>query len=288
MDVVQNLPQSDVVILDRGDGTSAAVHLHGATLLSWQCQGKEILFLSQNAVFDHKKAIRGGVPLVFPHFGPWQHGPQHGFARIKRWKLEIPPSKDKHGNVISAFSLEDDEFTRSSWEKRFRLVYTLVLQEKELSFSLVVHSNDQNPFEFTTLLHTYFRTPDVTRTAVIGLQQLKYTDKVNNDQVLEETREAILLSENYDRIYSNCPPEIVVGRIADGNCSAVLRTLNFPDIVLWNPWTEKAKAMSDFGDEEYKNMICVEAGNVSQPIKIDPGQQIEFTQSIQILPAPSL
>lgn len=32
------------------------------------------------------------------------------------------------------------------------------------------------------------------------------------------------------RIYSNSPPEIVIGRIADGTCSAVVRTLNFPDI----------------------------------------------------------
>ena len=26
----------------------------------------------------------------------------------------------------------------------------------------------------------------------------------------------------------------------------------FPDAVLWNPWSTKAKGMSDFGDEEYK------------------------------------
>ena len=25
-----------------------------------------------------------------------------------------------------------------------------------------------------------------------------------------------------------------------------------PDAVIWNPWAEKAKAMSDFGDDEYK------------------------------------
>ena len=32
--------------------------------------------------------------------------------------------------------------------------------------------------------------------------------------------------------------------------------------VVWNPWVAKAKAMADFGDEEYHHMVCVESGNV--------------------------
>ena len=35
------------------------------------------------------KAIRGGVPVCFPQFGPWEFGPQHGFARDSaKWKVE--------------------------------------------------------------------------------------------------------------------------------------------------------------------------------------------------------
>ena len=35
------------------------------------------------------QAIRGGVPVCFPSFGPWEFGAQHGFARIsKDWKVE--------------------------------------------------------------------------------------------------------------------------------------------------------------------------------------------------------
>lgn len=38
---------------------------------------------------------------------------------------------------------------------------------------------DEKPFEFTTLLHTYFRVPDVTKTTVSGLTGLTYVDKVH-------------------------------------------------------------------------------------------------------------
>ena len=28
--------------------------------------------------------------------------------------------------------------------------------------------------------------------------------------------------------------------------------------VVWNPWTAKSARMSDFGDDEYQRMLCVE------------------------------
>jgi hypothetical protein len=43
--------------------------LWGATLTSWICDGVERIFLSENAIFNEVKAIRGGIPLVFPQFG---------------------------------------------------------------------------------------------------------------------------------------------------------------------------------------------------------------------------
>jgi glucose-6-phosphate 1-epimerase len=31
--------------------------------------------------------------------------------------------------------------------------------------------------------------------------------------------------------------------------------------VVWNPWIEKAKAMADFGDDEWPTMLCIETTN---------------------------
>ena len=37
----------------------------GATVTSWKCNGQEMLFVSQQAVLNGTKAIRGGIPLIF-------------------------------------------------------------------------------------------------------------------------------------------------------------------------------------------------------------------------------
>jgi D-hexose-6-phosphate mutarotase len=43
--------------------------------------------------------------------------------------------------------------------------------------------------------------------------------------------------------------------------------------VLWNPWITKAQQMPDFGNDEYKQMVCVESGNVaSNKVTLPPGR----------------
>jgi len=85
--------QWERVDICRDDKNKAVVNLHGATLQSWIHDGTEMIFVSKNAVFDNKKAVRGGIPVVFPCFGPWDLGPQHGFARISKWQLASGPTK---------------------------------------------------------------------------------------------------------------------------------------------------------------------------------------------------
>ena len=44
--------------------------------------------------------------------------------------------------------------------------------------------------------------------------------------------------------------------------------------VVWNPWQAKARAMADFGDDEYQGMVCVESGNVGDnKLMLAPGQR---------------
>lgn len=48
-------------------GETVVVLLHGATVLSWKdAAGDEKLWLSEGAKLDGTKAVRGGIPLVFP------------------------------------------------------------------------------------------------------------------------------------------------------------------------------------------------------------------------------
>lgn len=47
-------------------GESVQVLLHGATVISWKSGGQENLFLSEKAILDGSKPVRGGIPVVFP------------------------------------------------------------------------------------------------------------------------------------------------------------------------------------------------------------------------------
>ncbi len=94
---------STLVTLVHGQAkdTSCAVHRTGATIISWKVDDEENIFVSSKAVLDGSKPIRGGVPVCFPSFGPWEFGPQHGFARSSNnWKVDKEPTVDeKTGDV---------------------------------------------------------------------------------------------------------------------------------------------------------------------------------------------
>ena len=48
-------------------GEAVDVLLHGATVISWRDRaGNEKLWLSDAAKLDGSKAVRGGIPIVFP------------------------------------------------------------------------------------------------------------------------------------------------------------------------------------------------------------------------------
>src|SRR4051812_49170306 len=69
----------------------AHVYLQGAHVTHYQPKGgKAVLFMSGKSHFAAGKAIRGGVPLIFPWFGAKADNPkapQHGFARSTEWEL---------------------------------------------------------------------------------------------------------------------------------------------------------------------------------------------------------
>ncbi|KAA0184676.1 hypothetical protein HAZT_HAZT002848 [Hyalella azteca] len=150
----------------------------GATVVSWRVNNQEQLFVSKQSVFDGKRPIRGGIPIVFPQFGPSNTGPQHGFARISRWELKKPPERLPTGDVEAMFQLLDNEYTRTMWNYPFSLTYRLILREKELHFNISVYNPGAETLSCNLLLHTYFKVPDVRRCQITGMRGCTYIDKV--------------------------------------------------------------------------------------------------------------
>ena len=71
------------------DGAQATVLLHGAHLVSWiPAGGQEQLYLSPTTLYGEGRAVRGGVPVVFPQFN--MRGPlaaKHGLSRRQMERL---------------------------------------------------------------------------------------------------------------------------------------------------------------------------------------------------------
>ncbi|ORZ26220.1 galactose mutarotase-like domain-containing protein [Absidia repens] len=272
-----------VVTLQHPSGATAKVSLFGATVTSWISNGIERLFVSKDAILDGSKAIRGGIPLVFPIFGTKAHIPlpQHGFARNSYWDyLGILTDNDE---VAVRFSLKDNQLTkdqRQSWPHSFRLVYTVTLTATQLKTYLTVKNEDSDTMEFNTLLHTYFRVKDIANVSVEGLSSYTFADKVAGGATSVENRDKITIAEEVDRVYQDVQDHLQLNT-GDGQ-KLMIDKSGMKDTVVWNPWIEKAQGMGDFGNEEYHEMICVEVGSVAQWVHLEGGQTWTGGQTISI------
>jgi hypothetical protein len=59
------------------------------------------------------------------------------------------------------------------------------------------------------------------------------------------------------------------------------------DVVVWNPGPERAKAIADLGDDDWRHYVCVEPGRVSPATAahhagaaLRPGQAYTLTQEV--------
>ncbi|KAI9055149.1 hypothetical protein LZ554_000113 [Drepanopeziza brunnea f. sp. 'monogermtubi'] len=283
-------------------GESVEVLLYGATIISWKDgEGQERLWLSELAKLDGSKAVRGGVPLVFPVFGTApDHAetsklPQHGFARTSRWEFlgkstsessSLPSSSAGDDSVKLDFGLSPSnlsEESKKAWPYAFGLIYSVTLSREGLNTSLVVRNEGETAWDFQTLMHTYFRVKDISAVSVAGLESSPYSDKVApRAEPYTSDGSAISVSSKIDRVYTPAggPTSAVV--ISEGGkkkYSLVRDNLN--EVVVWNPWEEDAANLADFSPNEgYKEMICVEAGAVKGWQKLEQGETWEGGQQV--------
>ncbi|CEL10689.1 Putative Possible apospory-associated protein c (AFU_orthologue; AFUA_4G08880) [Aspergillus calidoustus] len=291
---------NNVVQATLPSGESVTVHLYGATVTSWKtASGAEQLWLSEAAALDGSKPIRGGIPVVFPVFGPppANHAtsslPQHGFARNSLWEFlgksssESTASSTTADNAVkldfglSSSMLSND--TKSKWPYEFGLVYSVTLSREGLGTSLQVRNQGSENFEFQVLLHTYLAIEDISTIQIKSLQGKSYIDKVLNATEHTETATTLQIASETDRVYKGLDPAvpIVVSSASNGDLFSITRE-GLTDAVIWNPWIEKAKGMGDFSpDDGYKKMVCVEAGAVSSWTALEAGESWEGGQFIR-------
>lgn len=271
MDAVTSVQfgQLPAVCLQAPDGAQATITLFGAHLVSWTpAGGSERLFCSARSALDGNKAIRGGMPLIFPQFSARGDGMRHGFARVSTWRLAA--SGIEHGAVFAEFALSSDDPLASAWPHGFALLFRVTLKADTLQLALRVRNTGSDAFSFAAALHTYFKVDDLAGVTIDGLEGTLYSDQTANPPQSGRQSERLLrCPDQLDRIYHAIP-----GDLALWTASGTLRLQQqgFNDAVVWNPGAADAAALSDLADEEFRHFICIEPALID-PCRLEPGQE---------------
>ncbi|OGA97918.1 MAG: D-hexose-6-phosphate mutarotase [Burkholderiales bacterium RIFCSPHIGHO2_12_FULL_69_20] len=259
------------------DGAELTVLLHGGQIVSWIPGGdQERLYLSPDAVAGPGRAVRGGIPVIFPQFSQRGPLPRHGFARECAWTwMEGAQRGDV---VIGVLRLTDDAATRAIWPHAFEAELSFSFSGLQLDVELAITNTGDTPFDFSAALHTYLLLDDVRRARLGGLYGVRYVDQISGAEQHQEM-DPFSFAGEIDRIYVDAKGPLslatTMGRMgisADG----------FDDVVVWNPGPTKAAAMPDLPDDDWLRLLCVEAAAIGTPITLAPGQEWVARQGFEV------
>jgi glucose-6-phosphate 1-epimerase len=258
---------------------SAEFYLQGAHLTQWQPAGqKPALFLSERSLFEPGKAIRGGVPVIFPWFGARTandfstrtDGPSHGFARIQNWELAFAAMAGD--DLHLALTLGPTEMSRALGFDDFQLAYRLILG-KELHMQLTVANQGKGQLHFEEALHSYFLVGDAQQISIIGLGDTDYLDKTDDFKKKNQKESPLIMTGETDRPYLdtvmpvNLDDPIYKRRITVDKSGS-------KTTVVWNPWSELSAKLADMPDNGWLEMTCIETANVaSDAITLAAGER---------------
>lgn len=270
------MDELDVIVVDHPQ-VKASFALQGAHLLSWQPAGEDdVLWLSGNTPFKHGVALRGGVPICWPWFGPaaTQGLPAHGFARILPWTLKAH-NEDDNG-VVLTFELKSSDASREFWPHDFTL-YARYKLGKTCEIELEAHGE----FETWSALHTYFNVGDIDAVKVSGLGD-RFIDKVNGakEDVLADGVQTF--PDRTDRVYLN--PE-ACSVIHDGALNRAIEVIHHHhiNVVGWNPGPALSASMADMPDDGYKTFVCVESACATAAQKTTADKPSRLAQTIRVV-----
>jgi len=255
---------------------------YGASVISWRSGSKvkpglveEQLFVSSKAFLDGSKPVRGGIPVVFPCFGPPVHPQhsklsQHGFARNSVWSYDSTVMDDDAG-VSVRFTLSPTPAIKAVYDYEFRLHYVVTLAEHQLSTDLHVENASSNTIEFQALFHNYIKAPS-DNTLIYPLTGKSYYDKTEATEEERrspktETRDGVDVKTFTDSVYEDAGKNYEIKWLGGG--LEIRTTLN--DLVVWNPQAEAGKRIADMEDGGWEKYVCVEPGHVRGFIKLESG-----------------
>lgn len=252
-------------------GAMAEIYLNGATVTRYDVAGRPVLFCSRTSKFEPGKAIRGGVPIIFPWFGPHPTDPQipqHGLVRAVDWTVAAA-HRTAPDEASVVFSLDSSAVTRAVWPNHFELRYTVTVGAR-LELALQVTNRSAAAFSFEEALHTYLAISDVREVRITGLEQTEYLDKVDGLARKRQGMEPLKLTGETDGVFVNTKAACHLHDARHGD--VVVRKEGSESTVVWNPWDAKAESLADLAGGQWPGMVCIETVNAMEnAITLAPG-----------------
>ena len=254
----------------------------GAHVVSYQLAGQPpLIWLNDEAVFKAGKGIRAGVPVCWPWFGNFARNPPsvqamrvsnepasaHGFVRAMDWELGGIETEGESLKVDFVLPYPEGGFP--GWPHQVDLTLSIRLDE-QLHISLTSHNRGTDTVSISQALHSYFAVSDVRNVHVEGLNGLSYIDTTQDWNTATQAGDLHFTGET-DRIYLDTPAQLnIVDK--DWQRRVQLTSTGSRSTVIWNPWTERAKAFSDMADDGWQRMLCIETANVmNDVVTLAPG-----------------
>jgi glucose-6-phosphate 1-epimerase len=94
--------------------------------------------------------------------------------------------------------------------------------------------------------------------------------------------EAVTLAKETDSVYLGVAGGLAIRDPGAGRRVVIAKT-GAASAIVWNPWAEKAAAMSDLGADNWRGFVCVECGNVADNrVDLAPGATHAMTTRITV------
>jgi glucose-6-phosphate 1-epimerase len=277
----------DRLLLQAPEG-EAHVFLQGAHVSHFQPKGeKPVLWMSGESRFEAGKPIRGGVPVCFPWFGPKAgapDAPMHGFARILPWAVSSV-TREPDGGLLAVLELSAEAAARGGFPHELALSLSVSVS-RSLRLALTARNVNGAAATIEAALHSYFAVSDVRQVEIHGLEGVGYVDKTAAMARKPGESGPIAIASEADRVYAGTAGTVTI-EDPGWRRRIVISKSGSATTVVWNPWIAKAKAMPDFGDDEWTGMVCVETANAGDDaVTLAPGASHVMTATLEALPSP--
>lgn len=255
------------------------LHDQGAQVTRWAPTGAEpVLYVSSAVRYAVGSSIRAGIPVCWPWFGPGRGGgmqPQHGFVRVAPW--ELVERVDSEDDVTFVHRITSDTATSPMWPHP----YAVELRSRfgrTLDVALTTTNTGDQPFDYEEALHAYLVVGDVRQARIEGLDGKSFFDKVTQTERVQAGD--LTFAGETDAVYRTSEPvtlhDPVLGR------RLVVSTEGAGNVVVWNPWADKAKEVPDIGDDDWTGFVCIEGANAFEhAVTLAPGEEHTLTYRLE-------